>query len=155
MNKGYMNGNYDVIIIGSGSAGLVSAIQAYELGLKPIIIEKMPTIGGNTKRASSGMNAAETTVQQKKGIQDTTTSFYDDTYRIGHQKNDSALLKYFVTHSNQAIKWLAQHHILLEDLTLTAGMTKKRTHRPASTAPIGQYLINGLLSQIKTYHIPI
>lgn len=155
VDKGYMNGNYDVIIIGSGSAGLVSAIQAYELGLKPIIIEKMPSIGGNTKRASSGMNATETTVQQKKGIQDTTTSFYDDTYRIGHQKNDPALLKYFVAHSNQAIEWLAQHHILLEDLTLTAGMTKKRTHRPASTAPIGQYLINGLLSQIKTYHIPI
>jgi Succinate dehydrogenase/fumarate reductase, flavoprotein subunit len=52
--------NYDVIIIGSGGAGLISAIQAYELGLSPVILEKMDKLGGNTTRTSSGMNAAET-----------------------------------------------------------------------------------------------
>lgn len=39
---------YDVIIIGSGSSGLVSAAQAHELGLKPVILEKMRKIGGNS-----------------------------------------------------------------------------------------------------------
>lgn len=55
--------NYDVVIIGSGGAGLTAAIQAHELGLNPVILEKMSKIGGNTTRASSGMNAAETNVQ--------------------------------------------------------------------------------------------
>lgn len=49
---------YEVIIIGSGRSGLVSAVQVHELGLKPVILEKMGKIGGNTTRASSGMNAA-------------------------------------------------------------------------------------------------
>jgi len=48
----------DVMIIGSGSSGLVSAVQAHELGLKLVILGKMAKIGGNTTRASSGMNAA-------------------------------------------------------------------------------------------------
>lgn len=38
----------DVIIIGSESSGLVSAAQAHELGLKPVILEKMRKIGGNS-----------------------------------------------------------------------------------------------------------
>ena len=39
---------YDVIIIGYGSSGLVSAAQAHELGLNPVILEKMRKIGGNS-----------------------------------------------------------------------------------------------------------
>lgn len=30
---------YDVVIIGSGGAGLVSALQARELGLRPVAME--------------------------------------------------------------------------------------------------------------------
>ncbi len=32
--------HYDVIVIGSGAAGMTAAIQAHELGLKPVILEK-------------------------------------------------------------------------------------------------------------------
>lgn len=44
--------HYDLVIIGSGGAGLVSALQARELGLHPVVLEKMPTLGGNTIKAS-------------------------------------------------------------------------------------------------------
>ena len=37
---------YDVIIIGSGPGGYVSAIRCSQLGLKVAIIEKYPTLGG-------------------------------------------------------------------------------------------------------------
>ena len=53
---------YDVVIIGSGSSGLTSALQAYELGIKPAILEKMPSLGGNTKRASSGLKDRKSVV---------------------------------------------------------------------------------------------
>ena len=56
-----LQSSYDVVIVGSGSTGLTAAIQAHELGLKPVVLEKMEKFGGNTNRASSGMNAAETT----------------------------------------------------------------------------------------------
>lgn len=95
---------YDVIVIGSGSAGLTSAIRATELGLKPVIFEKMPSVGGDTKRASSGMNAAETFVQTEHGIEDSVGAFYYETLRGGHGQNNPALLKYFTEHGARAIE---------------------------------------------------
>ncbi|WP_251545587.1 flavocytochrome c [Limosilactobacillus caecicola] len=136
--------NYDVIIIGAGGAGLTAAVQARELGLTVAILEKNPKVGGNTSRASSGMNAAETNVQAQHGIVDRMQDFYQETFQGGGKLNDPAMLQQFVTHAPLAVDWLNQHGLPLEDLTITGGMSTKRTHRPASTAPIGAYLIKGL-----------
>ena len=75
--------NYDAIIIGAGGAGLTAAIQAHELGLKVAIFEKNSDLGGNTNRASSGMNASESLVQIKQGIIDDKEDFYRETLKGG------------------------------------------------------------------------
>lgn len=146
---------YDLIIVGSGGTGLTSALQAHELGLNPVILEKMPAIGGNTTRASSGMNASETSVQLDHKIVDSMESFYQDTFKGGGQKNNPELLKYFTTHSALAIDWLADHGIKLDDLTITGGMSVMRTHRPSSMAPIGGFLVTELLKQVEKENIPL
>lgn len=147
--------NYDVIIIGSGGAGLTSAIQAYELGLSPVILEKMDKLGGNTTRASSGMNAAETFVQLNHKIVDSFADFYNETFVGGGKMNNPELLKFFTEHGALAIDWLDQHDIKLDDLTITGGMKTMRTHRPSSLAPIGGYLVTELLKYIAKYQIPL
>lgn len=146
---------YDVVIIGSGGAGLTAAIQAHELGLKPVILEKMSKIGGNTTRASSGMNAAETNVQLHHHIVDSFGDFYDETLKGGGNLNNQALLKFFTEHSALAIDWLADHGIELDDLTITGGMSVMRTHRPSSMAPIGGFLVTELLKQVAAAKLPL
>jgi Succinate dehydrogenase/fumarate reductase, flavoprotein subunit len=37
--------SYDVVVVGSGGAGLAAAIQAHDEGASVLIVEKMPTIG--------------------------------------------------------------------------------------------------------------
>lgn len=136
--------NQDLVIIGSGGAGLTAAVQASELGLSAVVLEKEDKIGGNTNRASSGMNAAETTVQASHGIVDRMQDFYDETFQGGGRLNDREMLRHFVTRAPIAIDWLANHGLPLTDLTITGGMSVQRTHRPASTAPVGAFLIKGL-----------
>ncbi|WP_047999222.1 flavocytochrome c [Lactiplantibacillus herbarum] len=152
---GQLRSQYDVVIIGSGGAGLTAAVQAHELGLSPVILEKMDKIGGNTNRASSGMNAAETTVQLKHHIVDSYGDFYDETLKGGGGLNNQELLKFFTEHSALAIDWLAEHHIQLDDLTITGGMSVMRTHRPSSMAPIGGFLVTELLKQVAAAEIPL
>lgn len=147
--------NYDVVIIGSGGAGLTAAIQAHELGLNPVILEKMSKIGGNTTRASSGMNAAETNVQLHHHIVDSFGDFYGETLKGGGGMNNQALLKFFTEHSALAIDWLADNGIKLDDLTITGGMSVMRTHRPSSMAPIGGFLVTELLKQVAADQLPL
>ena len=40
--------SYDVVIPGSGSAGLTGALAAHEFGLKPVVLEKAAALGGGT-----------------------------------------------------------------------------------------------------------
>ncbi|GGG31984.1 fumarate reductase flavoprotein subunit [Lactobacillus apis] len=150
-----IDNDYDAIIIGAGGAGLTAAIQANELGLKVAVFEKNAELGGNTNRASSGMNASESLVQINEGIIDNKEDFYEETLKGGGRLNDPELLRYFVDHSALAIDWLSDHGIELTNLTITGGMSKKRAHRPASMAPVGNYLVSGALEQIQKENIPV
>ena len=152
---GKLENDYDVVIIGSGGTGLSAAIQANELGMKVAVLEKEEELGGNTNRASSGMNAAETNVQLHHGVIDNVADFYHETYKDGGRLNDKDMLGYFVYHTAPAIDWLADHDIKLDDITITGGMSKKRTHRQASMAPIGGFLVKSLLKVVAQEDIPV
>lgn len=52
-----------------------AALEAKAKGMNPVILEKMPLAGGNTMKASSGMNASETKFQKKKELMIATTNF--------------------------------------------------------------------------------
>src|SRR5260370_33608925 len=42
------SGSYDVVILGSGIAGLAGALAADTLGLRPVVLEKAARLGGGT-----------------------------------------------------------------------------------------------------------
>lgn len=146
---------YDIVIVGAGGAGMTAALQAKEAGMNPVILEKMPVAGGNTIKSSSGMNASETKFQEKEGIKDSNDKFYEETLKGGKGTNDKELLRFFVDHSSDAIDWLDSKGITLSNLTITGGMSEKRTHRPADGSAIGGYLVDGLVRNVKEEKIPL
>ncbi|GAB2953187.1 flavocytochrome c [Hafnia psychrotolerans] len=146
---------YDVVVVGSGGAGLAAAIQACDEGAKVLIVEKMSTIGGNTIKASVGMNAADTRYQKLKGITDSKALFYQETLKGGQLKNNTVLLKEFVERAPQAVEWLAEHNIELSDITITGGMSIDRTHRPADRSAVGGFLISGLVKNLNKRNIDV
>ncbi|GGC78980.1 flavocytochrome c [Enterococcus wangshanyuanii] len=147
--------SYDIVIVGAGGAGMTAALQAKEAGMNPVILEKMPVAGGNTIKSSSGMNASETKFQKEEGITDSNDKFFDETLKGGKGTNDQELLRFFVDHSADAIDWLDTKGIELSNLTITGGMSEKRTHRPADGSAIGGYLVDGLVRNVKEEQIPL
>lgn len=147
--------SYDIVVVGSGGAGLASAIRAHDLGASVVVVEKMPVIGGNTNKASAGMNAAETKFQKLKGIVDSKDLFYKETLAGGKNKNNPELLRYFVENAPDAIDWLDENGIELSGITTTGGMSIDRTHRPASGAAVGGFLISGLVKNLNKRGIEV
>lgn len=147
--------SYDIVVVGSGGAGLASAIRAHDLGASVVVVEKMPVIGGNTNKASAGMNAAETKFQKLKGIVDSKELFYKETLAGGKNKNNPELLRYFVENAPDAIDWLDENGIELSGITTTGGMSIDRTHRPASGAAVGGFLISGLVKNLNKRGIEV
>lgn len=146
---------YDVVIVGAGGAGMAAALSAKEAGANPVILEKMPIAGGNTLKASAGINASETKFQKAQGIEDTNDKFFEETLKGGGGTNDQALLRYFVDNSAAAVDWLDSMGITLDNLTTTGGMSEKRTHRPTDGSAVGEYLVDGLLRNIHEKEIPL
>lgn len=61
---------YDIFIIGSGAAGLVAAIRAHHHGLKPLVIEKSPYIGGASAYSGGGVWIPNNYLSAAAGVPD-------------------------------------------------------------------------------------
>ena len=74
----------DVVIVGAGGAGMTAAVTAAQAGKKVIVLEGQPVVGGNSVRATGGMNAGKTPAQDENtfgedaGIEKTLKSAADN-----------------------------------------------------------------------------
>lgn len=148
---------FDVVVIGSGGAGLSAAIMAKEAGASVVVLEKMPYLGGNTNFASGGMNAAGTKQQLAAGVtEDSPQRFYDDTMKGGHNLNNPALLKTLTENAKYAEEWLV-------DLGANfcfrkgrgGGQSIARSHGPCDGSPVGPEVLRVLLKRAAADNIDI
>jgi flavocytochrome c len=95
----------DVVVVGSGFAGLAAAIEAKKAGGNVIVIDKMPTAGGNSI-INGGLLAATGCPQQKKhGIKDSIDLFEKDILVAGNYMNDRKKVRYLVEHTLSNYEW--------------------------------------------------
>jgi 3-oxosteroid 1-dehydrogenase len=62
---------FDLVIVGSGAAGLTAALTAALNGLSPVVIEKTEYFGGSTARSGGGLWIPGNSVLRQAGITDT------------------------------------------------------------------------------------
>ena len=153
-------GTADIVVIGGGGAGMTAAISAAEEGKSVILLEKNSILGGNTARASSGMNAAETHYEEEQGVEDSVQSFIDDTMASGKNMNDPELVKVLAENSSDAIDWLDSEGIELNGpLATMGGLSANRTHRPVDAdgniIPVGSYLVDKLSARMDELGIEV
>lgn len=139
----YKDCKYDIVIIGSGGAGLTAATEAAGKGAKVLVLEKMGIIGGNSNYSTGGINASYTKEQQRLGIKDSKEVFFNDTMKGGQYLNDPELVTTLVEKSSDIVEWL-QSPIIgadLSDVGMFGGATNKRIHRPKGGQAIGEHLV--------------
>jgi 3-oxosteroid 1-dehydrogenase len=67
---GNISGTYDVVVAGSGAAGLVAAIRAADGGLRVLVAEKAPLLGGTTAAGGGVMWAPNNHLARQAGYRD-------------------------------------------------------------------------------------
>lgn len=134
----------DVVVVGGGGAGLSAAIAAREKGAEVVLVEKMLMLGGNTNYATAGINAANTKLQKKLGIEDNAELFYKDTMKGGKNVNNPELVKKLTADSANIIDWLTERGADLSEVVFTGGQSAKRTHRPTGGQAVGPVIVDAL-----------
>ena len=146
-----------VVVVGSGLAGLCAAVSAAECGSKVYVFEKEPKTGGNSTKATSGINGWGTSAQLEAGLHDDERYFERDTFRsaIGGTTN-LGMVKMLSTKSAVSVEWLTDTvGIPLTALSQLGGASQKRAHRapprPDGTpVPVGFAIMQKMKEYIAT-----
>ncbi|KAI9339763.1 FAD binding domain-containing protein [Zopfochytrium polystomum] len=125
-----------VIVIGGGLAGLSAAHTVLERGGNVLLLDKNSFLGGNSTKATSGINGAGTTAQQRLGIPDTSAIFYEDSAKSARAEIQPPLTKVLTYQSGSAVEWISDKFGV--DLSLVSrlgGHSQPRTHRGKEKFP--------------------
>jgi len=96
----------DILVVGAGTAGLPTAIEAARAGARVCLIERSDRIGGTLHVSAGQMSGAGTRRQRERGITDTPDAHFDDVMRISKGKADPVLARLAVTLNPGTIDWL-------------------------------------------------
>eukprot|EP00743_Colponemidia_sp_Colp-15_P005509 GILK01005925.1.p1 GENE.GILK01005925.1~~GILK01005925.1.p1 ORF type:complete len:1245 (-),score=193.11 GILK01005925.1:130-3834(-) len=135
----------EVIVVGGGLAGLSAAHTVLERGGRVAIIDKNSFLGGNSTKATSGLNGTYTRTQALAKIEDSPELFYKDTANSARDKIRPDLVRVLTYESGDAVEWLQERFSLdLSKVSRLGGHSAPRTHRGKEKFP-GMTITYGLM----------
>ncbi|MFZ7126555.1 MAG: flavocytochrome c [Desulfobacterales bacterium] len=95
----------DVVVVGSGAAGLSAALEARKAGATVAVFEKMKVTGGNSRISDGGLAAPGNHLQRQAGVEDSPERFEADMVRAGLGLNHPRLVRVLAEEAAGAIEW--------------------------------------------------
>ncbi len=149
------------LIIGTGFAGLAAALEAHYLGMKNeeiMVVDKMPTAGGNSIINGGAVAAAGTDMQAAAGIKDKNGNpdcpdlLYADILRAGGGIAHAPLARRIADESVENFLWLRDKiGVKFKGVNFHGGHTVPRSHSVTNNS--GSGFINPMLAKLKEFGI--
>ncbi|MEC4983919.1 MAG: flavocytochrome c [Oscillatoria sp. PMC 1068.18] len=154
MSKNSWDESADVIIVGSGFAGLAAAIASAEAGCSVIVLEKRDSYGGNSWISGGALAAVDVVMQRRHGVVDSTRLMFEDMMRAG-RTNDPELVRLVCTQSFEVLQWLRRDFGIkfMDRLEQLGGHSVPRCHSVEEIQ--GRNIINPMLERARTLKVDL
>ncbi len=107
----------DVVVVGSGVAGLAAAIAATERGARVIVLEKQPSLGG-TSNFFGGIFGVETDMQKVEYIAYSRDQAFKNFMEYNHWRSNAPLARALINRSADTIRWLQEAGVEFPKVTI-------------------------------------
>ncbi len=144
-----------LLVIGTGFAGLAAALECHYLGVKDVlVVDKMPTAGGNSIINGGAIAAAGTDMQEKANIKDNPDLLYADILKAGGGLAHQSLARRIADESVANYKWLRDEiGVKFKAVTYHGGHSVPRSHAVVENTGAG--FINPMLAKCKEFGIKV
>ena len=122
----------DVIVIGSGAAGLCAALSAREVGAERILIAEAEAVIGGSSRLSGGLiMGAGTRYQRALGIDDDADALFHDYLTVNRWNVDAGVVRRLADLAGSTVEWLGDLGVeFAEQLVFGGDERVPRVHVP-------------------------
>lgn len=145
----------EVLVVGTGFSGLSAAIEAKNNGASQIlVIDKMPTAGGNSILAAGGFAAPGNDMQKAKGIKDSPELLLKDMLRAGGNMNQLECAKVVAYGAYDSYRWATDYlGVKWDRLGFQGGHSVPRSCSFMNGT--GADIINPMLSKLRELKVPV
>lgn len=145
----------DVLVVGTGFAGLSAAIEAKKSRAEVVVIEKMKGFGGNSIISDGGIAAPGTEYQLTRGINDSTDEMYADMIKAGLGLNNPNLLRTVVNQAKDAFEWTIEELGVpyMDRVDIFGGHSVPRCYTPENKT--GATILKKMVQSLDKLEVPI
>jgi fumarate reductase flavoprotein subunit len=123
--------DFDVIVVGSGFAGMCAALSATERGASVLVVEAEATVGGSSKLSGGIIMGTQTRQQKQAGIVDSPDNLFHDYMALNRWKVDAGNVRRIADEAGKCVEWLEGYGVeYLEDLFHGGDEQFPRCHVP-------------------------
>lgn len=116
------NLDFDVIVIGSGLAGLAAALTAKERGAGTVlIVESEGVLGGSTRLSGGVVMGSRSRLQRAAGVEDGEDDMFAEYMAINVWDVAAGPVKRWSARSGETIDWLADHGVPFYERLIFSG----------------------------------
>jgi fumarate reductase flavoprotein subunit len=141
----------DIVVVGSGAAGLTAALTAAEGGAKVIVFEKERSPGG-TSNFLQGTFAVESDLQRERYIMYSRDEAFKNIMEYSHWIANPRLVRAIINESAGTIAWLQKQGVVFTDATINMPDSPRTYHVIKGR---GEALVKALTTRAKEKDVDI
>jgi flavocytochrome c len=113
--------DFDVVVVGSGFAGLAAAISARLEGASVLLVEGSRQLGGSSRLSGGKIMGAGTRLQRAHGIEDDAEDLYRFYMALNRYRLEPAVVRALTEGSGPTVDWLADLGVEFDERLMTSG----------------------------------